>query len=153
MSRLAALSLAFALGLAAPALAQSGEPTGALLQGLDKLTAKTFAFEAPIGRPVRFGRLEVVARACVPRIRTQQPERSAFLEIYEQRPGEPKHRVFSGWMFASAPSISGLEHPVYDVWVVGCAGVEGDSLATDVPRLGALGEVEAPDENAPVPED
>lgn len=29
-------------------------------------------------------------------------------------------RVFSGWMFASSPGLNGLEHSVYDVWVIDC---------------------------------
>jgi len=139
--------------LAAAMPAAAAETDGALLQGLDKLTAKTFSFEAPINKPVKFGRLEVIARSCVPRLRTAQPERSAFLEIYERKAGQGRAKVFSGWMFASAPSISGMEHPVYDVWVVGCSGVEGDTLTKTVPRLDDLQDDEPIDENAPPPED
>jgi len=29
-------------------------------------------------------------------------------------------KIFSGWMFASSPALNPLEHPVYDVWVIGC---------------------------------
>ncbi len=129
------------------------EPNGALLQGLDKITAKTFAFRAPLNRPIRFGTLEVVVRDCVARVRAQAPERTAFLEIVEAKPGQPHRPVFSGWMFASAPSVSAMEHPVYDIWVVGCSGVEGDTLNKAVPVLEALQDEEAPDENAPLPED
>ena len=28
--------------------------------------------------------------------------------------------VFSGWMYASSPGLSALEHPVYDIWVIRC---------------------------------
>ena len=28
--------------------------------------------------------------------------------------------IFRGWMFASSPALNGLEHPVYDVWVIDC---------------------------------
>ena len=28
---------------------------------------------------------------------------------------------FSGWMFASSPALSALDHPRYDVWVVSCS--------------------------------
>lgn len=28
--------------------------------------------------------------------------------------------IFRGWMFASAPALNALEHPVYDVWVIDC---------------------------------
>jgi len=31
--------------------------------------------------------------------------------------------IFSGWMFASTPALNGLEHPVYDVWVIDCKTV------------------------------
>lgn len=31
--------------------------------------------------------------------------------------------LFSGWMFASTPGLSALEHPVYDVWVIRCTDV------------------------------
>lgn len=31
--------------------------------------------------------------------------------------------AFSGWMFASTPALSALEHPVYDVWVIDCKTV------------------------------
>ena len=32
-----------------------------------------------------------------------------------------KITVFSGWMFASSPAVSSLEHPVYDVTLLACA--------------------------------
>ena len=32
-------------------------------------------------------------------------------------------QLFSGWMFASSPGLSALEHPVYDVWVIRCTEV------------------------------
>ena len=32
-----------------------------------------------------------------------------------------KITVFSGWMFASSPAVSALEHPVYDVTLLACA--------------------------------
>ena len=33
---------------------------------------------------------------------------------------EDNPKLFSGWMFASSPGLSALEHPVYDVWVIKC---------------------------------
>ncbi|MEM9233324.1 MAG: DUF2155 domain-containing protein [Pseudomonadota bacterium] len=35
--------------------------------------------------------------------------------------GEP---LFTGWMFASSPSLNAMEHPVYDVWVIDCKMVD-----------------------------
>lgn len=46
-----------------------------------------------------------------------QPESICFIEIYDNKPGQQRQQVFSGWMFASNPALSALEHPVYDIWV------------------------------------
>lgn len=39
----------------------------------------------------------------------------------------PANMVFSGWMFASSPALSALQHPVYDVWVIDCKTVKAGS--------------------------
>ena len=45
--------------------------------------------------------------------------------------------LFSGWMFASSPALSALEHPVYDVWVIDC---QLDLPAEEVGAEGEAGE-------------
>ena len=92
----------------------------AVLQGLDKVTARVSTFEAPVGDTVRFGTLEIIARTCDKRPPEEPPESAAFLDIWEVRPDEPAISVFRGWMFASSPALSAMEHPVYDVWVIDC---------------------------------
>lgn len=94
--------------------------TGAVLQGLDKLVARVHEVEAPLNKEAKLGTLQILVRQCVVSPPEAPPEASAFLEISEQRPGEEPRKVFAGWMFASSPALSALEHPVYDVWVVGC---------------------------------
>lgn len=39
----------------------------------------------------------------------------------------PENMIFSGWMFASTPALSALQHPVYDVWVIDCKTVKAGS--------------------------
>ena len=93
---------------------------GAVLQGLDKVTARILTLEAPIDKSIVFGSLRVRVRTCVKRPPEEPPESAAFIEITDERPGESVKRVYSGWMFASSPGLSAMEHPVYDVWVVDC---------------------------------
>ena len=93
----------------------------AVLQGLDKVTARISTFEAAVDRPVDFGGLEVVVRACHKTPPTEAPEAIAFLEIAEVQPDRPRKPVYSGWMYASSPAVAALEHPVYDVWVKDCS--------------------------------
>lgn len=124
-SRRSALGLiALALAAAAPAAQAESSPDlsldVAVLQGLDKVTAHVVAIEAPVGRPVRFGTLEIIARACKKRRPEENPESAAFLDIWELRPNQPAQSLFRGWMFASSPALSAMEHPVYDIRVLDC---------------------------------
>jgi hypothetical protein len=92
----------------------------AILQGMDKVTARVSTIEAPVGEVVKFGTLEIIARHCDKRPPEETPERASFLDIWEVREGEAAVSLFRGWMYASSPALSALEHPVYDVWVLDC---------------------------------
>lgn len=115
---LAALWSGSAIWLPGPAAALEGDAV--LMQGLDKVTARISSFTAPIGKVVRFGTLEITARKCHKRPPEEPPESAAFLEIRDIKRGEAPLLLFRGWMFASSPALSSLEHPVYDVWVKDC---------------------------------
>lgn len=119
MRRAALLALSLSL-LPLPAAAQEISLGMAVLQGLDKVTARVQTIDAPVGVPVRFGTLEITVRACRKRPPEEPPESAAFLEILERKPDEPATSRFSGWMFASSPALSAMEHPIYDVWVLDC---------------------------------
>ncbi len=92
----------------------------AVLQTLDKVTGRVRTIDAPIDQTVRFGTLDIMARTCRKRPPEEPPESAAFLEVREIKPGETPRTLFTGWMFASSPAVSALEHPVYDVWVIDC---------------------------------
>lgn len=93
---------------------------GAVLQGLDKVTARISTIPVALDEEVRFGSLSIRVRACHKTPPTEPPESTAFLEITDNRQDNAQLQIFSGWMFASSPALSALEHPVYDVWVVDC---------------------------------
>ena len=118
---MARLVVAAALGIFGWVATAAADPyLVAVLQGLDKVTAQVSTIEAPVGRTVRFGTLEIIARACDKRPPEEPPESAAFLDIWEVRRGEAATSLFRGWMFASSPALSAIEHPVYDVWMLDC---------------------------------
>ncbi len=119
------IAVQLAIALAIPALAEMTPEPVALLEGLDKITARVSKFEAPVGAPVQFGTLAIRVRDCEKSPPEDTPESAAFVEIDETRPGEIRNRVFSGWMFASSPALSALEHPVYDVTLLDCRAASG----------------------------
>jgi hypothetical protein len=96
----------------------------AVLQGLDKVTARVLTIEAPVGETVSFGTLEIIVRTCDKRPPEEAPESTIFIDIWEVFDGAPAQSLFRGWMFASSPALSAMEHPVYDVWVLDCKNAD-----------------------------
>jgi hypothetical protein len=119
------LALALAAGQAVAAQsAQLGGPQATVearalhLRGLDTLNGTAQEIDMRIGETVRFGHLEITAEDCrVPR-GDPKADAFAFLKIRDIRETSPR---FSGWMFASSPALSALDHPRYDVWVLSCS--------------------------------
>ncbi len=111
----------------------------AIFAGLDKTTGRIINFDVAIDETVQFGALQVTPRVCNTRPQTETPQTTSFVEVDElvlksergadRKPETAKadvkqdaRRIFSGWMFAASPGLHGVEHPVYDVWLVDCKG-------------------------------
>ena len=97
------------------------------LQGLDKVTARTQRFYAPVGQATRFGTLEIFVADCLVNVPEAPPEAVAYLTIIDNKPGQAPEKLFAGWMFASTPSLSALDHGVYDVRVLACTMAQGSA--------------------------
>ena len=99
----------------------------AVLKGLDKVTARISTLYVSIDENVLFGTLSINVRACFKTPPTEPPESIAFIEIHKIIDGRQVANLFTGWMFASSPALSALEHAVYDVWVVDCTNSSNSS--------------------------
>jgi hypothetical protein len=88
---------------------------------LNKITAVTRSYNLNVGDAVSFDGLNIQPRRCMKAPPVASPESAAFLEIWEKDvESKESEWVFSGWMFASSPGLSAMDHPVYDVWVLDC---------------------------------
>jgi hypothetical protein len=95
----------------------------AIVRVLNKVTARSQDVEVPIGiatTPKGSSNLEIIARACHKSNPDEYPDSASLIEIYEVKGKSNPVKVFDGWMFQSSPSLSSMEHPVYDVVIVGC---------------------------------
>jgi hypothetical protein len=132
--RLAALAAVGASLVGLASAATYAKQDRATLRALDKITGRSVDITVKVGEPVVFGSLNVELKACFQTPPEEVPESAAFLKITSLRPvsqeqaeamkisvkpGEPPV-LFSGWMYASSPGLSALEHPVYDIWVIRC---------------------------------
>jgi hypothetical protein len=125
----------------APAPPKGG--TELQLRGLEKITGRPTNIVAPIGKPVHFATLTITARFCYSTPPSETPETTAFVQIEDRRPDQPAKRVFSGWMYGSSPGLNGVEHPLYDVWVISCNNAPAQAVASN--NSGATTKVAAPD--------
>ncbi len=91
--------------------------TGANLRGLDRLNGTVEDLSLKTGETIRFKRLEITLIQC--RYPQGDITADAFAELEIRDIREPAPR-FKGWMFASSPALSALDHPRYDVWVLSC---------------------------------
>ena len=103
---------------APPAPPQGGSVL--MLRGLEKITGRPTNLTAPIGKPVMFATLTITARFCYSTPPSEPPETAAFVQIEDHRPDQSARKIFSGWMYGSSPGLNGVEHPLYDVWVISC---------------------------------
>jgi hypothetical protein len=102
----------------APAVPVIWQPEkSAVLQILDKVSARSSTITVKVGSTAQYGPLSIAARACDVTTKDEAANATAFLDITDGHPDAPG---FHGWMLASDPSVSMLQHPVYDVRVVGC---------------------------------
>lgn len=101
----------------------------AVLRGLDKVTGRISTFTIDVGDVGTFGKTFIIPEACYTRPPEETPENAAFLYVYEPSVKGENIELFKGWMFASNPSLSSMEHPVYDIWVLRCEDPVGQVAA------------------------
>ncbi|MXQ12423.1 DUF2155 domain-containing protein [Microvirga makkahensis] len=118
----AGLVLASVAGLAGAAQADRIKNPTAVFSGLDKITGRIVSFEVRIDETVQFGALQMTPRVCFTKPPTETPNTTSFVEVEEAGADGKTRKVFSGWMFAASPGLHGIEHPVYDIWLVDCKG-------------------------------
>lgn len=124
-----------------PAAPQGG--TVLTMRGLDKITGRPTSITAQIGKPITFATLTITARFCYSTPQSETPETAAFVQIEDHRPDQAARRIFSGWMYASSPGLNGVEHPLYDVWVISCNNAPAPVVAANTST--APVKVKAPD--------
>ena len=116
----------------------------AVLEALDKVTAESLKFEAPVGRPIRYKSLIFTVKACERSAPDEAIDDSiAYITIDSQPRAQAgkslaPRQAFKGWMYASSPGLNPLQHPVYDAWLITCratAPVNAPLVAAPAPAV------------------
>ena len=95
-----------------------------VLKALDKITAKTCIIKMGIEKKEVFRELEIKVLKCVLSSKEDPPDTIAYLQIKDlAEKNKDQVFIFNGWTFASTPTLKSVDHPIYDVWLVGCENV------------------------------
>ena len=88
---------------------------------LDKISSKNTLVKLKNGEEIRFKDLLIKSIKCKNSEFDDNPEITAYIQVKDlNNKDKDDVFVFNGWMFSSSPSIKPFDHPVYDVWLIGC---------------------------------
>ncbi len=115
-----ALYMSLALSIAPKTYADNIDMNTAHLQAMDKITGQVSELNVPVNGLANFGTFSILVRKCVTKSPEETPENTAFIDIVDNYKSQNPVNIFKGWMFSSTPAINGVEHPIYDIWLLKC---------------------------------
>lgn len=86
----------------------------AVVRIMNKAAGKAQTIKIPVGRKVAFEKLDLLVRTCKQTDPFQAEDFFMFIEVFQDS------KIFSGWMSHNEPGNNPLQHPDYDLWLVGC---------------------------------
>ena len=84
---------------------------------LNKITTNVEKVKLPLKENYFYEELKIYPIDCHLSGPYERSEVGIYLNIHHK---ESKEKIFNGWMIKSLPSISSMEHPIYDIWVEDC---------------------------------
>ena len=125
MTRLAVVLFATLIN-ALPAKSEiaTAQADGAVLRALDKVSGTITDRSLLQDTTVQVGTLVITLSEC--RYPIDNPAGDAFARIII-RSNKQVLPLFQGWMIASSPALSSLDHGRYDVWVLRCTIPEAET--------------------------
>ena len=83
---------------------------------LNKVTAQVSSIEILSGKEVLVYDLKIINIACYISLPEEKPLIAVYLIVDDLKGANN----FSGWMIKDLPSVSSMEHPLYDIWIKDC---------------------------------
>ena len=88
---------------------------------LDKISSKNILINLKNGEETKHKDLFIKSMKCKNSEFDDNPEITAYIQVKDlTKKNNNDVFIFNGWMFSSSPSIAPFDHPVYDIWLVGC---------------------------------
>ena len=88
------------------------------IRAIDRTTGRTYKLKIPLNNEVVFSNLILNIKYCYKNPIDKEIENYAYVTVKDKIVNK---FIFQGWMFSSSPSLSSLEHPVNDIWLLSCS--------------------------------
>ena len=86
---------------------------------LDKISNKLIDKTISVNNSDEIETLSVKVYACFTEPPTEISEDYVLVDIIDTFQ-EGNKNFYRGWMISSSPEVTPLEHPIYDLWLIGC---------------------------------
>ena len=115
--------------------------TGIVLGALDREKGTNVRVNVPVGSQVTYGSLRLRVSACYSSHPEDRLESWAYVEVTDigrqkmnqlavlpqrnrraAKEANPDRVIRKGWIIASSPAVTPIDHPTYDMWLVSCDG-------------------------------
>ena len=87
---------------------------------LDKVSNKLEEKTIKVNESDFFGTLNIKVYSCFTEPLNEIPEDYVLIDVKDNFKDE-EGSIYKGWMISSSPDVTPLEHPIYDLWLLGCS--------------------------------
>lgn len=124
-----------------PRIVREAPGTGVVMTALNRETGAKLSFGVRVGQTVTFERLSVKVSACYKSHPEDPNESYAYVDVIDngaaettplavlpqrdranKREAKKLQYLRRGWIIASSPTVTPIDHPIYDMWLNRCEG-------------------------------
>ena len=87
---------------------------------LDKISNKLAEKSIKVNESGSIGTLIIKVYSCFTEPPNEIPENYVLIDVKDNFQDE-EESIYKGWMISSLPDVTTLEHPIYDLWLLGCS--------------------------------
>ena len=86
---------------------------------LDKISNKLVEKSIKVNESGLIETLNIRVFSCFTEPPNEIPEDYVLIDVKDNFQ-EQEVSIYKGWMISSSPDVTPLEHPIYDLWLIGC---------------------------------
>ena len=87
---------------------------------LDKISNKLIEKSIKVNESDFIETLNIQVYSCFTEPPNEIPEDYVLIDVKDNFQ-EQEVSIYKGWMISSSPDVTPLEHPIYDLWLLGCS--------------------------------